>query len=90
MTKFKWIVIGLLACLSLIIVFQNLEPINVQLLFVKVSMPLAAMLTITLVVGFVLGLFASAIWRMQSWRARSKKDAATRKAPEGKASEEMV
>ena len=51
----KAITIALLAILVLIIVLQNTEQVETKLLFVSVSMPRAALLFGTLVVGFALG-----------------------------------
>lgn len=74
MKKLKWVVVGILILLPLIVVFQNLDPIDVHLLFATVSMPQAAMLSITLVFGFLLGFFINTLWRVQSWRSKHKKD----------------
>lgn len=44
-----------LLLLVVIIVLQNREDVVVQLLFVTVSMPLAALLTGTFILGFLIG-----------------------------------
>lgn len=72
MKKLKWIALGLVLLLLGVIVFRNLEETNVELVFVTVRLPLAALLIATLATGFGLGFFASAAWRVHSWRAKSK------------------
>ena len=58
MRRLKWILFFVVLTLLIIIVFQNLAETEVHLLFSTVTMPEAALLTITLAVGFGLGLAA--------------------------------
>jgi uncharacterized integral membrane protein len=44
-----------IAIVLIIIIFQNVEPVITQLLFVSIKMPRAALLVITLAIGFFLG-----------------------------------
>ena len=72
MKSIKWILFGLVLFALLVVVFRNLEQTKVELIFTSVDMPLAAILLITLLLGFVLGLAASALWKMRNWRVHSK------------------
>ncbi len=56
MNKPKAILIGAVALLVLIVVLQNTESVDTRLLFVTVSMPRAALLFSTLLIGYGLGL----------------------------------
>jgi len=56
MNKPKAILIGAVALLVLIVVLQNTESVDTRLLFATVSMPLAALLFTTLLIGYGLGL----------------------------------
>ena len=67
LTRLKWGSLLVVCGLMVIIVFQNLEPIEVTLLFATLTLPQAAVLTITLLVGFLLGLATHTLWRMRSW-----------------------
>ena len=77
--KAKWVAFAIFLLLVGVIVFRNLEETNVELIFATVTMPLAALLTITLLVGFVLGISASALWQVRHWRAKSR---AEKKGPQ--------
>jgi lipopolysaccharide assembly protein A len=44
-----------LATVAIVVIFQNAEPAPVKFLFMTVTMPRAALLAITLLIGFVLG-----------------------------------
>lgn len=74
MHRVKWITYLIVVLLVLIIVFQNLAQTEVHLLFAKVTMPQAALLTVMLLVGFGLGLSARALWKVRgAWKkARNK------------------
>ena len=72
--KLKWIALAVLVVLFVIIVFRNLEETNVELIFGTVTLPLAALLSVTLLIGFVLGISASALWKVRHWRAKSRAD----------------
>ena len=53
--KLKWIAIAIVALLTVIVVLQNTESVDTKLLFLTLSMPRAALLFGTLVIGFVAG-----------------------------------
>ena len=59
MKQFKLIVVAVLALLGLIVVLQNTASVETKILFVTIIMPRAILLMITLLIGFVLGIFAS-------------------------------
>ncbi len=52
-----------LALLALVVILQNVEPLTVQLLFATVTMPRAALLAITLLIGFVIGALVALAYR---------------------------
>jgi uncharacterized integral membrane protein len=60
MQKAKLIAAAILGVLVLIVVLQNTEAVETQLLFTTVTMPRAALLFGTLLVGFALGVLVSA------------------------------
>ena len=73
MTRLKWGSLIVVLAILVIIVFQNLEPIKVTLLFATLTLPQAAVLTMTLLVGFLLGLATQTLWRMRTWhKGRAK------------------
>ncbi len=74
MTRLKWGSLIVVLILLIIIVFQNLEPIKVTLLFATVTLPQAAVLTIALLVGFLLGLAAQTLGRMRAWQKGRAKE----------------
>ena len=57
--KGKLIAIAVLAILVLIVVLQNTEAVETRVLFLKLTMPRAALLFGTLIIGFVIGLLTS-------------------------------
>ena len=61
MTKVKLVAALVLAILAIIVVFQNMEPVATQLLFITIEMPRAAMLALTLLVGIAIGVFATLV-----------------------------
>jgi len=69
-SRLKWIVIIIVVVLATIVVFQNLGPTKVEVLFFTREMPHAVLLTLTLLLGFLLGLSASTLWKVRAWRAR--------------------
>lgn len=77
MKKVKWIVFCLILLLLLVVVFRNLEETNLELIVTSVTLPLAALLTITLSIGFFMGFFASALWKVRNWRVKVKTDRAS-------------
>ncbi|MEM7474415.1 MAG: LapA family protein [Planctomycetota bacterium] len=75
MKQVRWILLLSLIVLFLIVVFQNLEATKLQLVFFTFEPPLALLLSITLALGFVLGLLAPAMWKVRNWRnSKSKSD----------------
>jgi len=57
--KFKLVLALSLALLAIIVIAQNVEPVDVRLLFITVTMPRAALLAITLLVGIAIGILIS-------------------------------
>ena len=53
------------------IIMQNLEPIKTNLIVGSLEMPLAALLVCTLLIGYVLGLLTTALWKVRSWRSQA-------------------
>ncbi len=68
MKNVKWILLGLMAIVLLIVIFQNLEETQVQLFTATLTLPLAWLLTLTLAVGFLFGLGAHTLWHL--WRRK--------------------
>ena len=54
-SKARLIVITAAVVVTLILVFQNTEPVETQILFAEVRMPRAFLLAITAGIGFVAG-----------------------------------
>jgi uncharacterized integral membrane protein len=71
MKQIKQILAVVLAVLGIIIALQNRESVETQLLFVTITMPRAVLLFITLLIGFVSGIFAS-IYFSKKWVSRGK------------------
>ena len=65
--KITIIAAAVTALLVLIIVLQNTEAVDTKLLLVTVTMPRAALLFGTMIVGFVLGMITC------SWMTRTKR-----------------
>lgn len=59
MPKIKLIALLVLAVLSVVLILQNTQTVVTRLLFVSVGMPLAALLALTLVIGFAAGVLAT-------------------------------
>ena len=53
--KIKLIAAGIVVILLAIVIFQNFEPITIQLLMAKVEMPVALLLLCTFAVGLAAG-----------------------------------
>ncbi len=53
--KLKLVALLVLAVLAIVLVIQNTQAVATRLLFVTVSMPLAALLALTLLIGFAGG-----------------------------------
>ena len=61
MRRAKIIAALTLTVLVIVVVLQNTEPVETRLLFMTVTMPRAALLGLTVLVGFALGLLACLI-----------------------------
>lgn len=59
MDKFKVITAAILALLALIIVLQNTENVDTKILFMTISLPRAALLFGTMVIGFIVGVMVA-------------------------------
>ena len=59
MPKLKLAALLVLAVLAIVLVLQNTQAVATRLLFVTVSMPLAALLALTLLIGFSGGVLAA-------------------------------
>lgn len=59
MAKLKLIVLLVLSVLSIILVVQNTQAVETRLLFVTVTMPRAALLALTLLLGFACGILTA-------------------------------
>jgi putative membrane protein len=59
MAKFKISVALFLTLLVLIVVFQNTQPVETKCLFITFTMPRAALLAITMLIGVVVGMLLS-------------------------------
>ncbi|OGP66994.1 MAG: hypothetical protein A2W27_09155 [Deltaproteobacteria bacterium RBG_16_44_11] len=53
--NFKIILVIILVCLSLIFVVQNIDVVGVSFLFWEVSMSRAALIFVSLLIGFIIG-----------------------------------
>lgn len=72
LAKIKVAILVALALFALVVVFQNLDEVEVHLLFTTLTMRQATLIAGTLIVGFLMGLTASALWKVRSWRAKSR------------------
>ena len=59
MVKLKISVAVVLILLVLIVVFQNREPVETKFLFASITMPRAALLTVTTFIGIAVGMLLS-------------------------------
>lgn len=55
-TRFRLITAAVLATIVVVVLLQNVDPVETKFLFVTVRMPRAALILIAVLVGFVLGL----------------------------------
>jgi uncharacterized integral membrane protein len=55
MQKLKWVTIAVAAGLLVIIIFQNTKPIETRVLFTSFTMPMAVLLFLVAVLGFLCG-----------------------------------
>jgi uncharacterized integral membrane protein len=58
-TKIKLGVVIALIVLAVVVFFRNSEQVNVDLLFMTLSMPAAVLMIVTLLAGFLLGMVTS-------------------------------
>lgn len=67
----KWKLIGALAAitLSVILILQNTQPVETRVLFIKITMPNAVLLGLTLLIGIAIGILAA----LATSRSRDKK-----------------
>ena len=70
MPRIKLGVLLLLAVLPVVLILQNTQAVTTRLLFVTVSMPLAALLALTLLIGFAGGVLAA----LKAGKPRVRKD----------------
>jgi len=59
MVKFKLITALVLIVLVIIVVLQNTQPVETKFLFVTMTMPRAALLAITMLVGVAVGILVA-------------------------------
>lgn len=59
MNKLKVVVIAVLALLTVIVVLQNTQAVETKLLFLTLTMPNAALLFGTLIIGFAIGVLTA-------------------------------
>ncbi len=59
MVKAKLTTAFVLAVLAIILVLQNTEPVETKFLFLTVTMPRAALLAITMLIGIAVGILVS-------------------------------
>lgn len=59
MSKAKLIIVGVLAAVVLIVLFQNRQSVDTQFLFFTVTMPRAILLATTAALGFTAGVVVS-------------------------------
>lgn len=62
MKKIKHVVAIVLAVLGFVVILQNTESIETELLFLKLEMPLAILIFLGILIGFVLGVLVSLIF----------------------------
>ena len=59
MKRIKFIGIGVLVLLVVIVVLQNTERVDTKILFFTITMPRALLLVATAAIGFIIGLMLS-------------------------------
>jgi len=62
MSKVKVGVAAVLAILIGIVIFQNTEPVETRVLFIKITMPRAGLLGTTLLIGIISGILLTLGW----------------------------
>ena len=60
MTPKTWAIL-IVSLLILIVMLQNIEGVNIQLLFWKIDIPLILLILLTAIMGFIIGYFISSI-----------------------------
>lgn len=73
MHRFKMILLVIVIFCLCVIVFRNMETIDVELVVTTVSMPLAALIAATLFIGFLLGFFGRTMLNVRKWRKSKSK-----------------
>lgn len=64
----KWIVLGVVAVLVVILVFQNMQGVPLRFFFWEFTAPTFLILLIALALGFLVGLVVSALFRRRNSR----------------------
>jgi uncharacterized integral membrane protein len=59
MNKVKFAAIGVIAMFAVIVVLQNTQDVETKLLFVTLTLPNAALLFATLIIGFTIGVLTA-------------------------------
>jgi len=59
MNKLKFAAIGVIAMFAVIVVLQNTQNVETKLLFVTLTLPNAALLFATLIIGFAIGVLTA-------------------------------
>ena len=59
MAKFKLIFALVLLALVILVVFQNLQPVETRLLFWTITMPAAALVATAMLIGIAVGILAA-------------------------------
>ena len=67
----KVILVLVIAVIVLTLILQNMEPVRTRLLFADVTIPLAGLLFITLLAGFMIGIIVTLILGRQSGKRNS-------------------
>jgi len=70
----KLFLLFIMLMMVVVVSFQNLTPIQLKFLFSTIELPQAVILGCTLLLGFLMGLTASALWRVRAWRAKHSRD----------------
>ncbi len=74
MKKMKTIIIIVLTLLVLIVILQNTQAVETKLLLLKITMPKALLIIITLLVGFALGVIVTSLLRENPLSHRDSMD----------------
>jgi uncharacterized integral membrane protein len=59
MNTLKFISIGLIASLAVVLVLQNTQAVETKLLFLTLTLPNAVLLSATLIIGFAIGILTA-------------------------------